>query len=190
MNTFAGPLQSSRVRRVFAAACAAAVLLLAACGSSANQSRMSFKMGEKMSVGPFTYTVLEAKWATQLGDGLRMRIPEQRFLMLRLSVTNGGGKEVSLPLLTLEDGQTRTFQELSNGEGVNGWFGFIRTVQPAQTEEGWILFDVPTNSYELRVTDGGEPGSEQSLLIEIPLTLGTDDTFGTAPAPATPAPLR
>jgi hypothetical protein len=47
----------------------------------------------------------------------------------------------------------------------------IRMLPPAQTEEGWVLFDVPTNSYNLRVSDTGEDGAERAAFVSIPLKL-------------------
>ncbi|MDX2179369.1 MAG: DUF4352 domain-containing protein [Bryobacteraceae bacterium] len=147
----------------------AAAILLGGCGSK-QQGRLSFRMGERMQVGPLIYNVLEARWTAQLGGTFDARIPENRFLLLRLTVTNSGGKEAGMPLLSLEDGKGNSFQELQDGRGVEGWFGLLRSLRPAQTDEGWIVFDVPTNSYQLRISDTvGD--TEQSVLIDIPLNL-------------------
>ncbi len=144
--------------------------LLSGCGSS-QQSKVTFRMGERMRVGPFTYNVLESQWKAQLGELLSQRVPEQRFLLIRLSVTNSGGKEEHIPLLSVENSAGQSFQELQDGTGVNGWLGLIRTIQPAQTEEGWIAFDVAPNTYNLRVTGTGGGDEEQSLLIRIPFSI-------------------
>jgi hypothetical protein len=34
-----------------------------------------------------------------------------------------------------------------------------------------VLFDVPTNSYNLRVSDTGEDGAERAAFVSIPLKL-------------------
>jgi hypothetical protein len=96
--------------------------------------------------------------------------------MITLSATNGGGKEVSIPLLTLE-GDNKEFRELENGDGVSNWFGLIRTISPAETRQGNIVFDVPLTSYRLRLTDGGEPGTEKFVWVDIPLRLDTDTSI-------------
>ena len=166
----------------------AAAATLAGCGKgSAPQSKLTYKMGDRMQVGPLVYNVLETQWKPQLGDMLATRIPQNRFLLLRLTITNSGGKDVAVPLLNLEDGKGNTYQELADGNGVNNWMGMLRTIKPAQTEEGWILFDVPTSAYNLRVTDGAEAGSEQSLLIEIPLSMESMNDSLPAAAPGAPA---
>jgi hypothetical protein len=57
---------------------------------------------------------------------------------------------------------------------VDNWFGILRTLTPAQTQQGRIAFDVPLSSYRLRLTDGGSPGSEKFAWVEIPLRMDTE----------------
>src|SRR5262249_10193568 len=79
-------------------------LLLAAlggCGSRDNSLRIDYPMGERVTVGSLTYNVVETAWRSQLGDAFKIRIPDQRFLLITLTVTNGGGRLISVPLLTL-----------------------------------------------------------------------------------------
>jgi hypothetical protein len=144
--------------------------LFSSCGNTV-QSRAVFRMGEKMQVGPLIYNVMETKWTPQLGDILHSRVPKQRYLLIRMSVTNAGGKEAAVPFLTLEDNQGGTFQEEQSGEGVDGWLGFLRSIRPAETETGWIVFDVAPNSYNLRISANTDGGEEQSLLIQIPFSI-------------------
>ena len=158
---------------------------LAGCGSRARQTESTYRMGERMRVGNLIFTVLESQWRTSLGEMFSQRLPQQRFLLLRLTITNSGGQEISVPLLNLVDSRGNEFPELQNGEGVNGWLGLFRTIAPAQTADGWILFDVNPNSYSLRVTDASSPENEQSLLISIPLNL---DSMGDAGSAILPAP--
>lgn len=150
-------------------------LLLEGC--TKRDSRIDYQMGERVVVGPLTYNVVESTWRSQLGDGFKLRIPEQRYLLITVSVTNGGGREVSVPLLTLENQNGQTFQELDNGEGIDNWFGILRTIPPAQTEQGRIAFDVPLSSYRLRLTDGGNPGTEKYAWVQIPLRMDTDTSI-------------
>lgn len=152
----------------------ALALLTAGCGEAGPPKRIDFAMGEKASVGPLVYTVVESRWATQLGEGLAIRSPQQRFLLINLSVTNSGGKQVSLPFLKLEDANGHTYNEVQDGQGVENWFGLLRDIAPAQTHQGRLLFDVPLTSFKLLVPDGGEPGTEHYAGIQIPLRLDAD----------------
>jgi hypothetical protein len=150
-----------------------ACVSLASCHRE-NSSQIDFTMGDKVPIGPLTYTVIDASWKGQLGESYKMRTPEQRFLLLTLSVTNSGGKEVSVPLLQLEGPNGQMFMEIANGEGVDQWFGLLRTISPAQTQQGRIVFDVPLTSYRLRLTDGSDPGFEKYAWVQVPLHMDTD----------------
>jgi len=142
-------------------------------------------MGERVTVGPLTYNVVESSWRSQLGSELKLRMPQQRFLMITISVTNGGGHEVAVPLLTLENSSGQSYLESDNGEGVDNWFGILRSLGAAQTQQGRILFDVPLTSYKLRLSDGGPAGTEKYSWVQIPLRMDTDTGVQTpAPEPA------
>lgn len=131
-------------------------------------------MGEKAPLGGLTYTVVETTWKTQLGQTFNIRVPQRRFLEITLSVTNGGGKELSIPLMQIEDSNGKMYLESDDGTGVDNWFGLLRNLKPAETQQGRLLFDVPLTSYRLKVTDAGEPGAEQFSYITIPLRLDVD----------------
>jgi hypothetical protein len=170
---------------MFAKACTttAGVLILAgflAGCSHREPPPAEYPMGEKVTLGPLTYNVIESFWRTQLGDALKIRPAQQRFLILSLSVTNGGGSDVSVPLLTLENPDGRDFLESDNGEGVENWLGLLRNISPAQTEQGRILFDVPLSSYKLRLTDGAGPGAEKYGWVTIPLRIDVESDAQTA----------
>jgi hypothetical protein len=149
-------------------------LCLSGCHKTASSAQIDFGMGDKVLVGPLTYTVIDAAWQGQLGEGYKTRTPEQRFLLLTVSVTNSGGKELSVPLLQLESASGQTYTEIANGEGVDQWFGLLRNVSPAQTLQGKVVFDVPLTSYRLRLTDGGDPGFERYAWVQVPLHIDTD----------------
>ncbi|MBZ5633961.1 MAG: DUF4352 domain-containing protein [Acidobacteriia bacterium] len=149
------------------------VLFLGGCQRQ-EQTRTEYSMGERVPIGQMTYSVVESTWRTQLGESFRVRTPEQRFLLLRISVTNGTGKDASIPLLTLEGTNGQTYRELAEGAGVDNWFGLLRTISPGQTQQGNVLFDVPLTSYKLRVPDIGDTGFETYASVQIPLQLNSD----------------
>lgn len=127
-------------------------------------------MGEKVQAGPLIYTALESDWRESLGEG--GRAPKQRFLFIRVSITNSGGQPVSVPGLTLLGAGDQEFTEVTeNMENVRNWLGLLRTVQPGGTEQGYVVFDAPLAAYKLKVSDAGEVGSERTALIDIPVQL-------------------
>jgi hypothetical protein len=168
----------------------AASLLLSSCGDKNVLLKSEYQMGEKVVVGPLTYNVIETAWRSQLGDEFKIRIPEQRFLIITISATNGGGHEVSVPLLMLENQNGDSFRELENGEGVDGWFGFLRTIGPAQTQQGRIVFDVPLSSYRLRLTDGGDPATEKYAWVKIDLHMDGDVSVESPGSGGTARPVK
>jgi Domain of unknown function (DUF4352) len=150
-------------------------LPLAGCKKQASD-QINFQMGERVIAGPMTYNVIQTAWRTQLGDMFKLRVPERRFLLITLSATNGGGHPMSVPFLTLEGPNGQEYKELENGNGIDNWFGLLREIAPAETRQGNLVFDVPLGSYRLRLTDGGEPGTEKFVWVEIPLRMDTDST--------------
>ena len=149
------------------------VLTLGGCGKQ-QQPRSEFAMGERVRIGQLTYSVIETTWKTQLGESFKVRNPEQRFLLIKISVTNGTGKDVSIPLLTLEGTNGQTYRELPDGDGVENWFGLLKTLSPGQTQQGNLVFDVPLTSYKLRVPDINDSGFEGFASVQIPLRMDAD----------------
>ena len=149
---------------------AASLFCLALTGCSTAPGVKIVSMGSRAEAGLIVYTVLEAQWKSQLGDAESARIPGDRFLLLRLSITNGGPQEVSVPLTTLIGPGGDTHAELTDVSGVPDWLGTLRKLAPVETVFGWVAFDVPRSDYQLRVSnDAFDPADAKTALIEIPL---------------------
>lgn len=159
---------------------AIACLLLGSACSKPAPAKAEFRIGDAAAAGPLTYTVTEARWVSQLEGFPTPRLPERNFLLIHVTVTNSGGSDVSVPFFKLENSTGDVYEESNNGIGVDRWFGVIRRLGPAQSQDAWVLFDVPTNSYKLRVTDG-KYENEHVAYISIPLSMQTD-----TPPPQTP----
>jgi hypothetical protein len=152
----------------------AAFAILGGCGGKTPEQKVEYLMGERVQVGSLTYNVIETAWRSQLGTEYKVRIPQQRFLLITISATNGGGKDVSVPMLSLENSSGELIRELENGDGVEPWFGLFRTIAPAQTQQGKIVFDVPFSSYRLRLSDGADAIAEKTAWVKIDLNLNPD----------------
>ena len=145
--------------------------LLGAGCQKENPKRSVFQSGEPIPTGPLLYNIVQTEWRTQLGDMIKLRVPNSRFLLITMSVSNKGRQPVAIPFTALEGPNEKEYREIENGESVNNWFGLLRELAPGDTRVGKLLFDVPLTSYRLRLTDGGEPGSERIVWVEIPLSL-------------------
>lgn len=148
---------------------------LPACSSK--QQAPAYSIGQRVQVGTLFYQVIDAQWQSELGGAKQP--PKNRILQIRLTVTNSGPAEVSIPMLRLIDASGNEISEIAEIEGNSRWMGTIRRLQPALTEEGSVYFDVPVGAYKLEAVDNSVPESEKTALIEIPASL--------APPPTMPA---
>ncbi len=146
--------------------------LLLGCNMGGLKAPVS-QMGELTTVGPVVYNVLETEWRTDLGSAGNSTIPEEKFLLVRLSIMNSGNQQIAVPLLSVDDPTGDSHLELDEVKGVPDWLGLLRILEPASSVQGTIVFDVPSGDYKLRVTDCGDLESERTALIDMPLTITT-----------------
>lgn len=144
---------------------------LLGCAPKGPAPLSTYRMGDRATVGPLIYNVIDAQWYTQLGTGLSARIPVNRFFVVRFSVLNSGAREYSVPPLTLHDESGASYLESTDGTNVPQWVGYLRRVRPAETLLGNIVFDVPPREYKIRLEDDGD-GNQ--ALVDIPLAFRSD----------------
>ena len=140
-------------------------------------------MGQKVEVGRLSYTVFETQWLTHIGDPATGRIPQNRFFLVRFSATNGGSNEVMVGNPTITDDKGSVYDEVSNGEGVPQWAGYLRQLRSGDTVQGNIVFDAPPGHYKLKLAD--ETGTRFAL-IDLPLTYGAETPEIVAPGEKAP----
>jgi hypothetical protein len=149
-----------------------AALFLTSCGEGETTFPIrTFNLGERVELGHIVYVVFETQWMTHLGEGADARIPQHRFFLVRLSAVNSGGSDVTVPTMTITDDSGNTITELSDGTGVPQWTGYLRSVKPADSVQGNVLFDAPPRRYKLKITD--ETG-DRAALVDIPLSFGSE----------------
>ncbi|MGA3039420.1 MAG: DUF4352 domain-containing protein [Bryobacteraceae bacterium] len=142
-----------------------------ACTPSVSPEASLRRLGERVTIGSLIYNVFEDQWKAQLGQGTDTRVPKDRFFLVRFSVVNGGSADVMVPTMTLLDDAGQTYAELSDGDQVPQWVGYLRRVRPAETIQGNVVFDVPPKHYRLRITD---ESSQFARDIDLPLTFASD----------------
>ncbi len=167
--------------RRLALAAVLAALGTAGCSSGSKYDVRTYRLGERVQLGNLIYNVYDSQWMTQLGDAPTPRIPDQRYFLVRVSVTNAGPSDVMVPVMSVSDENGANYTELSTGDNVPQWIGLLRRVKPAESLQGNIVFDCPPRSYKLRVSDETE---NKTALVEIPLTFGSETPE--LPAPAIP----
>jgi hypothetical protein len=144
------------------------VLLLAGCSSGPKKEPAKiYAAGEKAAVGSLIYSVVDTQFAPALGDDPNsQRTPQNRFVIVQISVSNSGTTEANIPLMTLIDDNGQQYPELADGTGVPRWMGVLRKVGSAQTEAGNVVFDAPSKHYRLRLTEE----LDDEISIDIPLS--------------------
>ncbi|MBC7927540.1 MAG: DUF4352 domain-containing protein [Bryobacteraceae bacterium] len=149
------------------------LLATASCSKSVDTSTIgTFRMGERVQIGSMVYTVLEAQWKPALDDSGMGKAPKNRYLLVKMSITNSGGTPSAAPPFTLEDSKKQAYTEITEGvEEVANYLGVLRMIAPAQTEQGFIVFDAPIGGYALLISDGAEPGSEKFARVNLPVSL-------------------
>ena len=155
-----------RLRLATLSALLASLLGVISCAVQKPAANRSFQPGERVTVGRLIYTVFDTQWLTQIGDGVEARVPQQRFFLVRIAVTNSGGERFVAPNLSVIDDHGTSYAELSDGQGVNQWIGYLRQLDPSDTLQGNLLFDVPPQHYKLRVSEADSP---TAFLIDLPL---------------------
>jgi hypothetical protein len=131
----------------------------------------TYTLGEKVELGHIIYQVFETQWLTHIGDGPDARIPQNRYFLVRFSAVNSAGGDLIVPNMTIQDDAGTTYTELSDGTGVPNWAGFLRSVKPAESVLGNLLFDAPPRRYKLKIAD--ESG-DRTALIDIPLSFSSE----------------
>jgi hypothetical protein len=157
-------------------------LILVVTGCQKPEAKVAnHQMGEPVEIGKLTYVVVESTWRTQLGEGFQVRSPQNRFLVMTLSITNHGSADASIPLFSVESSAGQKFQELSEGVLVTDWLGIIRRVAPDQTIQGRVVFDVPLSPLRLGLPDASESGYDKYAWVEIPMRIDTDQVQAPPP---------
>jgi hypothetical protein len=161
------------------AALIAIALLAGGCSSLAKKEAQVFPAGEKVTVGPLIYSVIDSQVLTQLGDDpATARTPKNRFHLMAIIVSNSSSEDVAIPGLTLVDDSGKEYPELADGANVPNWLGVVRRAAAAQTEQGNVLFDAPAQHFRLRLTDDTDA---KELSIDVPLNYVNEQLKDLAP---------
>ena len=148
------------------------VIVLSSCGEEEKAYPVrTYTMGERITLGHIVYTVYETQWLTQLGEPQDARVPQNRYFLVRMSAVNGGGNDIHVPNLTIEDDSGKSFPELTDGTGVPQYIGYLRRIKPAESVQGHALFDAPPRHYKLKIQD---EDNERTAFIDIPLSFTSE----------------
>ncbi len=143
-------------------------LVLTGCSGVPKRESKTWSAGEKVSVGRLTYSVVDTEIVPQLGDDpATARNAQNRFYLIKVSVSNASNAELQIPAMTLIDDSGQMYNELADGTNVPQWLGVVRKVGAAQTDQGNVVFDAPAKHYRLKLTDETD---EADVAVDIPLS--------------------
>jgi hypothetical protein len=151
---------------------ALAILSLSACSprDESEPTPHTYELGAHVPLGQLTYTVFDRQWLAQIGEGVGARIPQNRFYEVRISVLNGGSASSIIHTIDLVDDAGTAYHEIENGDGVPEFMGALREVAPAETAQGYLVFDVQPKHYKLKLSDAEE---KNFAMIDLPLSFDT-----------------
>ena len=135
----------------------------------------TYALGERAQIGALIYNVFETQWNVSFGEAPNLRVPLNRFLLVRVSIVNSAGHAVPVPSLSLVDDDGNLIEESTSGEHVPNWIGIARTVAPAESEQGNVLFDVQPRHYKLKVSD---EDNIKFAYIDLPLNFNPESRPG------------
>lgn len=154
-------------------------LLLVGCSSTPSRVVKIYQSGEKAEHNKLTYSVVDAQIFTRLGEDPTPRVPQNRFFVVQVSVSNSGNQPANIPGMYLVDDTGKVYPELADGTGVPRWLGVVRSVDPVQTESGFVIFDAPAAHYKLRLTDETD---DADVFVDMPLNFLHEQMNGTTVA--------
>jgi len=123
------------------------------------------KLGEDVFAGYWAYRGISAHWQKSIGSEYTAQYPDAKFLVVDLAIRNNDKTASTLPPVKLVDGEGREYDESSKGIFLEKSFGLLKSVNPGVTSRGYVIFDVPTGSYALKVSGGYTSGA--SAIIDL-----------------------
>src|SRR5580698_3546948 len=84
--------------------------------SSSKNQTVLYAAGDKATVGPLVYSVTDTEVADKLGDDPNNeRTPQDRFFLVKVSVSNSSPDDQSIPAMALVDDGGHSYNELPDG---------------------------------------------------------------------------
>lgn len=148
--------------------------MLSGCGLERRHVPV-YALGERAQVGSLIYNVFDTQWSVGFGEGAAMRVPANRFLVVRISIANAGGRDLPVPSMALLDDDGNLIEEVTSGERLPNWIGSVRTAHPAEALQGNVVFDVQPRHYKLKISD---EDSIKFAYIDLPLNFNPEGRAG------------
>lgn len=131
----------------------------------ATKTIKTYKKGETVHVGYWSYCVWGYEWTYKLSDNLFLnQDPDYTYLKINITARNNAKDSSILPQLKLIDNKGNEYDQTSKAFAVENGFNILESINPTLTKQGYIFFDVPSKKqYKLKLS-GGNLSSEYAYV--------------------------
>jgi len=144
-------------------------------------SEKIYVMNEGVPIDYLTYRVTKAETFTEMGTSSLNKKTNGKFVKVYLDITNNAKetKQIFTPRFKLVDSQGRGYDRLSDDMlYIADYLEFGKQLQPSLTASGAIVFELPSDSSDLKLSIRGDwtSASEAKITITKIDEIGTDTT--------------
>ena len=134
------------------------------------QSAKTAKIGENVEVDYLGYKVTKAETFTEMGTSVFGKETNGKFVKVYLGITNNAKetKQIFTPRFKLVDNQDRQFDRLSDDIlYISDGLELGKQLQPSLTASGAIVFELPSDSEDLKLVIRGDWISTNEVVVEL-----------------------
>ncbi len=129
-----------------------------------------YSMNQDIDVDYITYKVTKAETFTEMGTSMFNKGTEGKFVKVYLKLTNNAQetKQIFSPRFKIEDSKGRKYDRLSDDMMyIADYLEFGKQIQPGLTTSGAIVFELPTDSTDLKLIISGDWVSVSQVKIAL-----------------------
>lgn len=129
-----------------------------------------YSMNEDVKVDYLTYKVTKAETFTEMGTSMFNKETTGKFVKVYLEITNNAKetKQIFTPRFKLVDGQDRQFDRLSDDMMyIADYLELGKQLQPSLTTSGAIVFELPKDSADLKLSIKGDWVSTTEIKVKL-----------------------
>jgi len=131
---------------------------------------VTYSMNENAPVDYLTYTITKAESLTEVGNSVYNEKTDGKFIKIYLTILNNGKetKNMFSPRFKIQDDKGRTYDQLTDDfMYVENYIGFGEALQPGLSVNGELLFELPTDSQNLKLIISGDWLSTKQIAITL-----------------------
>ena len=116
-------------------------------------------MNQDIKVDYITYRITKVETFTEMGTSMFNKVTEGKFVKIYLRLTNNAQetKQIFSPRFKIEDSQSRKYDRLSDDiMYIADYLEFGKQLQPGLTTSGAIVFELPSDSNNLKLIISGD----------------------------------